>query len=228
MKPIIGLNIDINRKNQNDACYTILKDYIVAIEKASGIPLLLPPMVKEDLTPLLSKIQGMMFIGGNDYNPKLYGETANDKVELIDSERENFDLLLMDLCLNVVKLPILGICGGLQLMNIALKGSLIQDIPVSNVKHGKHLWHEVEIQKDTKLYSIYQTTTINVPTNHHQAIKKTGNELVVNAYAHDRIIEGIEMPDRNFVIGVQWHPERDFDGNLPLFKTFIETASKFG
>ena len=80
MKPIIGLNIDINRKNQNDACYTILKDYIVAIEKASGIPLLLPPMVKEDLTPLLSKIQGMMFIGGNDYNPKLYGETANDKV----------------------------------------------------------------------------------------------------------------------------------------------------
>ncbi len=224
MKPIIGVNTDVNRKSSSDTCYTILKNYVAAIESAGGIPLLLPPMAKEDLTPLLKNIHGMLFIGGNDYSPSLYGEKPDETIELIDQERENFDLTLMNLCLNDFKVPILGICGGCQLLNISLNGSLIQDIPESNVKHGKHLWHYVEIEKNSKLYDIYKATRLNVPTNHHQAIKKLGHGLTISAYADDKIIEAIEITNKNFIIGVQWHPERDLAGNLPLFKAFIESS----
>jgi putative glutamine amidotransferase len=194
-------------------------------------------MPDEDLDALLERIGGLILIGGNDYSPALYGETKSDKVQLIDPQREEFDLRLVKKALARPKLPLLGICGGLQLLNIGLGGSLIQDIPSllpdSEVKHRKpNPWqegfqqHHILLEPETKLHALYRVDSLEVNSFHHQAIKVLGEGLVVSAQADDGVIEAVELPNRDFTLAVQWHPERDFDGNRALFEQFVKACSR--
>lgn len=235
MKPLIGINLDVEGDKPRKV--TIQCHYVDAIQRAGGIPVLLPPMPDEDLQVVLHKLHGIMLIGGRDYNPSSYNESPCAKVELCHEHREDFDFRLVQAAIEKTALPVLGICAGLQLININRGGSLIQDIPTekpeSQVVHTSHNgWnegftqHAVHIEPETMLSTIYVERKLSVPTSHHQAIKALGRDLKPTAYADDGIIEAVEMQGRPFTIAVQWHPERDFEGNRALFETFVQHAAK--
>lgn len=235
MKPVIGINVDMSDGPPRKA--NIQANYFEAVLKSGGIPVLIPPMPDADLNELLARLNGVLFIGGADYRPSLYGEeTTSGTVALIDKERNDFDFKLIKSVVGTTHLPVLGICAGCQLLNIGLGGTLVQDIPEahpeSKVVHStesgwKNGWnkHVVRILPDTKLSRIYGNKSVAVPTAHHQSVKATGRGLIVAARAEDNVIEAVEMENRPFVIGVQWHPERDFEANKPLFLEFIRNAA---
>jgi gamma-glutamyl-gamma-aminobutyrate hydrolase PuuD len=231
MKALIGINLDIDAGPPSKA--TVGTGYFEAITKAGGIPLFVPPMPNEDLAVCLSQLQGLVLIGGRDYSPSLYGEQAHPNVMLMHPNREDFDFRLVKMSLEL-DLPILAICAGEQLLNICLDGSLIQDLKSTLPETGslhhnrevKGLRHIVKIEPGSQLASIYSTPTLNVPTSHRQAIKNLGLGLVATAYAEDGVIEAVELPGRRFTVGVQWHPERDYEQNKTLFQTFVNTAAQ--
>lgn len=240
MKPVIGINVDVTEGPPEEARVQAL--YFDAVRKAGGVPLLIPPMPDADLKIALARLDGLMLIGGYDYCPSKYGENLDEEtktklnVELAHERRQDFDFTLMGLALQKQALPILGICAGAQLLNVELGGTLITDIlhelPESNVLHAsKNGWqdgfkrHEVVLEEKSAIAAIYKSTRIDVPTSHHQAVDKPGRGLTIAARADDGVIEAVEMEGRKFVIGVQWHPERDFEGNRSLFEAFIQQCS---
>jgi gamma-glutamyl-gamma-aminobutyrate hydrolase PuuD len=234
MKPIIGVNVDVSSSGK-PCLASIQCNYYESIQRAGGIPVLLPPMPDGDLDQLLRQLNGLLLIGGLDYTPSKYGEESHETVRLCDPAREEFDFRLVDRTINKTDIPILGICLGAQLLNIALGGSLIQDInseiPDTDVIHQtEDGWkngfnkHHVILEPESHIAKIYNAKSLNVPTSHHQAIKKIGHGLTVAAHADDGVVEAVELKGRPFTIGVQWHPERDYEGNKVLFQHFIQAA----
>lgn len=235
MKPIIGINVDLTDGPPQEAA--VQSTYFKAVLDAGGLPVLIPPMPDEDLNNLLSKLNGLMLIGGNDYNPANYKEPACEKVSLTSATRDDFDMRLVQRSVVGSNMPVLGICAGAQALNIGLGGSLIQDIPSefpsSKVQHASPKgWevgfnkHLVKLNSDSKLAKIYGTCELQVPTSHHQSVRRLGAGLKAAAYADDDVIEAVEYADKPFVIGVQWHPERDFEGNRKLFEEFVKNAAR--
>jgi putative glutamine amidotransferase len=235
MKPLIGINLDISAGPPVQA--RIRATYYESILAAGGIPLLIPPMPDDVLEVLLPKLGGLLLIGGLDYCPTLYGEEPCETVELTHPERQDFDIRLVQRTIKDMDIPILGICAGCQVLNISLGGSLIQDIakeiPASEVNHrgnshsGAICTHTVEIEPASRLAKIYKNLRVDVPTRHHQAVKNIGRGLVAVARAEDGVIEAVESPNHRFLMGVQWHPERDFEGNEPLFREFVTQSAAF-
>jgi gamma-glutamyl-gamma-aminobutyrate hydrolase PuuD len=233
MKPIIGINADVDRSN-NSAI--VQHFYFDAILQSGGIPVIIPPMPEEDLDRVLAQINGLMLIGGPDYNPKHWGEEPHSTTKMCATMRDEFDIRLIQRAVVGTNMPVLGICAGSQALNIGLGGSLIQDIPShipsSEVVHSGagsadgSLKHHVVIDPNSRLGKIYGISELKVPTSHHQSVNRLGSGLKAVAYADDKIVEAVEYPDKDFVIGVQWHPERDYAGNRRLFDTFIEHAAK--
>jgi gamma-glutamyl-gamma-aminobutyrate hydrolase PuuD len=232
-KPIIAINVDFSGGLPRDAKINDL--YLNAIDEAGGIALLVPPMVVNDLRYVLRKVDGVMLIGGLDYDPQLYGQKKISCVDITDPERNIFDFQLARTVIAETDLPILGICAGSQIMNIGLGGDLIQDIhtnnPESNVIHSSpDGWvkgfnrHRVRLVAGSKLWQIYGQSELDVPTSHHQSVAKLGSELIAAAHADDGTIEAIERPGTRFVLGVQWHPERDYEGNRNLFEQLVHEA----
>jgi putative glutamine amidotransferase len=233
-KPIIGINLDIEGVEHKEGTISVL--YYEAIKKAGGIPLLIPPVSSQDLQEILPKLDGVMMIGGADYPPSLYGQDKHSTTSLMEKERSDFDIELVKAALATPDLPILGICAGCQALNIQPGGSLIQDIPShqpkSTVMHASHDgWkngfnrHTVEFVADSKLGKIY-TAPLAVPTAHHQCIDKVASGFRVVAKTSDGLTEAIEKTGDGFVIGVQFHPERDFEANKALFAELIRVASE--
>jgi gamma-glutamyl-gamma-aminobutyrate hydrolase PuuD len=234
VKPLIGINCEFEVGPPRRAC--LQANYYEAITRAGGIPVLLAPMSDQDLTELLGQLHGVLLTGGPDYCPSLYSEAAHDRVQLVANDRQDFDIKLVRQAVSQPRLPILGICAGAQLMNISLGGTLVQDIPShlpdSQVEHSStNGWaegfseHAVKLEAASKLAGIYRTVSLSVPTSHHQSVKDLGSGLTIAAYADDGIIEAVELQDKPFVIGVQWHPERDFEGNKKLFEEFVRHAA---
>ncbi len=233
MKPVIGINLDIEGEKPKLA--KVQAFYYESVKSAGGIPVLIPPLSDQELDQLLSRLDGLLLTGGNDYCPSRYGETKHESVELAHDDRLDFDWRLLKKSIERPELPVLGICAGSQILNIALGGSLYQDIPSdfpgTKVEHStKNGWkngfnfHKVKLNKGSKLLEIYGIEEIDVPTSHHQAVKKLGSGLVAAASAEDGVVEAVEYENRPFVIGVQWHPERDYEGNQKLFKAFVQAA----
>lgn len=252
-KPIVGLNVDVDVTKPEQV--RVARAYYEAVEKAGGIPVLIPPSKPAAMRRILDRLDGILLIGGRDYNPELYGGEQDETVALLHPDRVKFDLALAKEAIKR-NLPVLGICGGLQLINLAMGGSLIVDIPshfarrfargpvgfaeaveaVGAQRASKALVHRagdgqpraehpVEVIRDSKLFSIYSTVVARTVSSHHQAVLKLGRWLKATAYAADGIIEAIEHRTKRFVVGVQWHPERDFEANRRLFKAFV-TACK--
>lgn len=232
-KPVIGINCDIDGEKPRKI--GLSAPYIQALKESGAIPVLLPPMDEEDLKRVLKSLDGVLMTGGADYPPHLYGEKTEPKTEVMDEERWRFDILLAKTVVDKTKLPFLGICAGCQALNIARGGSLIQDIPTKlpekKVAHAsKDGWqkgfhkHSVKLADTTKLQRIYGIKSLNVPTSHHQCVEKTGQDLLVAATADDGMVEAVELKGKRFVVGVQWHPERDYPANRELFRNFVEAA----
>lgn len=236
MKPIIGINCDISRGKPPEQV-EVQSTYFKSVLEAGGIPVLIPPMSDDDLNQVLKKIDGLMLIGGPDYDPKHYKEEPCGKISYCAPLRDEFDLRLVQRAIVGTNMPVLGICAGAQALNIGLGGTLIQDIPSelpdSHVEHRMTKgWgegfnnHKVTLLPNSKLFKIYGTKDLSVPTSHHQAVRRLGAGLKPAAHAEDDVIEAVEYEDKPFVIGVQWHPERDFEGNKKLFEEFVKYAAK--
>lgn len=229
MIPVIAITAkteDLRNRPQT----TLPIAYAKAIEDAGGIPLIIPIINRRFNIAFIARMaDGFLFSGGDDINPRYYDEDPLPPLELSPDERTDFETALFNEVLPLKK-PILGICLGSQLINVALGGSLYQDIPMQIPNPVNHrAGHNVSIKPGTLLYNILGgVKTISIMSAHHQAVKSTGKDLVVSAQSTDGVAEAIEMTDHPFLIGVQWHPERDLDNeqSKKLFKAFINAANK--
>lgn len=230
-KPKIGVNLDIRTDKTTN--YVVNRAYIRAIIESGGMPIIIPPCDRKMMRSYARTLDGMLFIGGPDYSPALYGETDHPTIKHLDPERENFDLTLFAY-LHKRRIPILGICGGMQLINIVLGGSLIQDIdthrPGSGAAHSTGTipaaYHPVDLVKGSRLATIYGATRIEtIVSSHHQSIKNLGRDLILQGIsAADGIVEAIALVGDDYLVGVQWHPEQDYPTNKPLFDSLITAA----
>ena len=214
---------------------TIYANYVRAVTDAGGLPILVPPSTPEVLQEYLKMADGILFIGGLDYPPTLYGEKPHPTVEEQNPERTNSDLALMKLVQESAK-PALGICAGLQLMNIAGGGALIQHLktaPEHVSKTDEHdSSHQVDLVPGTRLADIFGAKRITVNSAHHQAADpgRLASGLKISARADDGTIEGLELEktDGRFFVFVQWHPERipDAAHRRKLFAAFVAACAK--
>lgn len=212
MKPVIGLTMFYDKKDEREYS-SISNNYIKAVKLAGGIPLMIP-INEDDIDNYVNIVDGFLFTGGEDVDPARFGETPIPELGTVSNERDSFELKLFSKVYLTDK-PILGICRGCQLINVALGGSLYQDIyaQINKVglhnpqKHRDELHHSVFIQKDSGLYSILGREEILTNSFHHQAVKTLGKDLKVTARTADDIIEAFESTIKPNLICVQWHPE---------------------
>jgi gamma-glutamyl-gamma-aminobutyrate hydrolase PuuD len=201
--------------------------YVRAVERAGGVPLLVPPGASFDET--LDRIDGIVFSGGSDVDPELYGATAHEETVGIFRERDEFELGLMRAALER-DVPMLAICRGSQVLNVALGGDLEQHVPdrVGTDMHketpGVFAEHEVEVLDGTRLGSIVGER-VEAKSHHHQGYGAIGAGLREAARAPDGTVEALEDPTRRFTVGVLWHPEEGDD--LALFEALVREADAY-
>lgn len=231
-KPMIGVLPLYDRDKDS---YWMLPGYMKGIEDAGGIPVMLPLTTdKDSILRIATVFDGFLFTGGQDINPELYGE-KNESCGEMCIERDSMESVLFNHAVELDK-PILGICRGLQLFNVALGGTLYQDIPTqhttSTIEHNQtppfmEAVHDVFIEKDTDLHRMLQKDSMKVNSLHHQGIKDLAEQLVPAARAEDGLIEAVVMPNKKFTIAVQWHPEFNYmidDDNFKLFLEFVRAC----
>jgi putative glutamine amidotransferase len=232
-KPIIGIGSDVQSpEGKRESAFTYLT-YVEAVRRAGAIPVVIPPQ-PENAEQLMRELDGFLLAGGFDCDPKAYGEDPHSTIEPMDARRQANDLALAEAA-RKHEVPMLGICLGLQVMNVAAGGTLIQDIDSQHETEIRHASepedrgrHDVIIEKGTRLAGVLPALELNVNSSHHQAVGKVGQGLRVTALAPDGIVEGVEDPKHPFYLGVQWHPE-DMTGEgsaSALFAAFIEAARK--
>lgn len=241
-KPIIGCLMNFEK---GGACfstfdwYGIRENYFTAIQNAGGAGIALPYDMAA-IPEYMSFIDGLIIIGGWDYDPAHYGEkvkspdlySGTDKKIRLMPEREEFDFAILKAALESNK-AILGICAGEQLMNIYFGGTLIQHIPDEIPGALEHLRpappdqvaHDVAVVEETLLHKCVGVKNFGVNSAHHQAVGKPGKGIVVNAYAPDGVVEGVEYPGHKFCLGVEWHPEFEIsEHDRNIMKAFIKSA----
>jgi putative glutamine amidotransferase len=237
-RPAVGLTIENPRAEPE--VFRLRDDYVRSVEMAGGLPLIFAPGRPEDAAELLDHVGGLVLTGGADIDPGLYGEDRHPELGPVFRQRDEFEIAL---CREALRrdLPVLAICRGHQVLNVATGGTLVQDIPSQVAGAGAHdpdveRWetcHDVRILPATRLREILGTENVAVNSFHHQAVKQLGEGLVVSAHSPDGVVEGIEMPReaRRFVVGVQWHPESFWDhppGFRPLFEALVGAANGSG
>ncbi len=227
MKPLIGITQDIEpRKNGGWKTY-VDKAYEDAVYRAGGMPVLLPVLEKFDELPeLVSRLDGVLFSGGEDIHPRYYGEEITGPMDLSPDMRTEFEFKLLEEALARQK-PVLAICLGIQALNVHLGGTIIQDMPNHKDRSlGVKLTHEASVVEGTLLRKIVKDDLLRVNSTHHQAVKELGKGLVTCATAPDGIIEAVELPGAGFVLGVQWHPEKTMDkpASRKIFSAFIKAC----
>jgi len=232
--PRIGLNCNVLTRDGNDRV-TVPWVYLDAVQRAGGIPMLLPPVDAEGaVAAYLADIDGLVLIGGADYDPQLYGQPAHPKTKLVAERRGRFDVPLARAAV-AAGLPTLGICGGIQLLNVALGGTLIQHIAdavpgaLTHTRSGEaERFHEVTVAGGSRLAGVVGAGPLEVNSSHHQAIAQPAPGLTVAARAPDGVVEAVEGTGETFVLGVQWHPERlaDRPEHLALFHALVAAAER--
>ena len=236
MKPIIGITClhdwSEGRHRQNDT-------YINAVSKAGGIPILLPCLIDKNAIEVhLTLIDGLLVSGGPDADPRYFDAEPEPGLGAVNPSMDAYEVPLIQRALEL-DMPVLGICRGEQMLNIAAGGTLIQHIPATVAKALKHRQdaprhyptHTVQVAGDTRLASMLGEGLLRVNTFHHQAVLDLAPGFICSAVAPDGIIEAIESSTHSYAIGVQWHPEGmwnesfNYDG---LFNGFIEAALSYG
>jgi putative glutamine amidotransferase len=231
-RPAIGITLDFSKRDQE--LFSLRDDYVRSVEAAGGLPLVLAPGKPGDAGDLLGRVSGLMLTGGGDVDPQAYGEVPHPKLGRVIPERDAFELALVRTALER-GLPVLAICRGQQVLNVATGGTLVQDIPSQLPGANDHdpdaerwaMAHAVNILPGTRLRAILGADTVAVNSFHHQAVKDPGRGVVVSARAEDGVVEGIEVPGQPFAVGVQWHPEAFWDHGRefqPLFAALVEAS----
>lgn len=242
MKPLIGITVNVTKVStafsRNQDVELVGKRYIDVINDFGGIPLLLSNrLYKEDISCIIDKLSGILFTGGEDIQESSYSYIQfNSKVQGTDqiSIRDRFELNLYHLA-KKAGIPVLGICRGMQLINVAERGTLFLDLPETKVCHfiendGWINYHAISIKKDSLIFRVMKESKYFISSLHHQGVDKLGNGLRVSAVADDGLPEIIEGINSRFLIGIQGHPENTrinlFKYDL-IFKEFIDQAIKY-
>jgi putative glutamine amidotransferase len=231
MKPLVGVMPLWDERKQS---LWMLPGYMEGLVQAGAIPIIFPLSENaSDLSALLEMCQGILFTGGQDVSPRVYGETPlNDSVSCCP-QRDRMESIILDLAIEANK-SVLGICRGIQFINAALGGTLYQDLPLqhpSNIDHHQKPpydvpAHGVHLQPRSPIYSLLGKEDIRVNSYHHQAIKNIAPKLDIMGVSDDNLIEAVYMPDKKFFWAVQWHPEFDFHKNLDdkkIFDAFVSS-----
>lgn len=238
-KPIIGVSgswiIDQGGMFPGYKRSYVNNDYIEAVIDAGGIPYIIPMNNNEEvIAAQLEMVDGLLMSGGHDANPLLWGEEPHAKLGGISAERDDFDMKLVKLAMEVKK-PVLGICRGEQILNVANGGTLYQDLSLCEGSYIKHsqghtpdlVTHSIEIKEGSLLESILGSKAL-VNSFHHLSVKDVAPGFKAVAFSKDGVIEAIEKED-GFALGLQWHPEmlvKKHENMLAIFKRFVEEAKK--
>lgn len=255
-KPIIGITSNVDNitalSNNSDEFVFVRANYISAIVENGGIPLIINSKIaNNDVLAIIERLDGILFIGGQDVDPRCYHEECKIKYceTIVGSgvpynrplrdkpnyERDCFEISLYKAA-KALKMPVLGICRGYQLINVAEGGSLYQEIPIEGVLHTvlpneTIPIHELIIQENSHAHEIFGSTCFLTCSIHHQGIKNIGADLVATGFAKDGLVEVVESKDPDhFVVGVQGHPERvckEYDEHNYLFAAFINACCEF-
>jgi putative glutamine amidotransferase len=239
MQPLIGITgrKDTSARLLSSPMFSVGQTYVRAIQKAGGTPVILPPVLQdEDWATVLDRLDGILLSGGEDIGPAHYNQSPATWMGGVDEERDRSELGLICAILDH-GLPMLGICRGHQVLNVALGGELYQDITAQISDAIEHAYvpgrpmennvHAVYIEPDSQLAEILGGTEFEVNSAHHQAVSEPGAGLRVVARAPDGVIEGLEMLDYLFCVCVQWHPEAMIKISPtmePLFEAFVDAA----
>jgi putative glutamine amidotransferase len=237
---MIGITCDLDLGAARDTkapgrrAHILYDDYVHAILASGGLPLLLPAISDVDSrVAYIELLHGLLIPGSPaDVDPAYYGEEPHAHLGPVNPLRTNFEIQMVQLALKR-HLPVLGICGGAQVLNVALGGSLYQDVPSQVAKAYKHTGapdraHMIDILPGTRLAETLEVQEMRVNSLHHQAVKVPGQGMVVCASSRDGVVEAVEISSAPFVIGVQWHPERLFVDDEPsqrLFSAFVQMAA---
>ncbi|MCS7385251.1 MAG: gamma-glutamyl-gamma-aminobutyrate hydrolase family protein [archaeon GB-1867-005] len=237
MKPIIGITCSYD---WNKGYFRLNRAYVTAIERAGGVPIILPSISPDNIREIVGIVDGVLLSGGVDIDPHLYGEKPIHKMGKIDPDRDLFEIELTKEVLRR-ELPLLAICRGIQVLNVAAGGTLYQDIE-SQVKGSiKHKWHTpsgldappsypthiVKIKAGSMLHKIFGKQELRVNSFHHQAVKDVGKKFIATAWAEDEVIEAIEYTGSSFILGVQWHPEWMMNSEMmKIFEEFVKRAAE--
>ena len=215
-------------------------DYVAGVAQAGGAPVVLPPIV-ETAEEMVRRLDGLLLSGGSDLDPGYYGEEPLPELGRIVPERDAFEMACLGYALEK-GIPVFGICRGMQVLNVALGGTLYQDLPSQlgdgSIAHlqqtPKWQWtHEVEVEDGSEAAKIMEATNLRVNSYHHQAIKDLAEGLTVVAQAPDGVIEVVESRDlsEHWLLGVQWHAEamRDAEGpeHRNLFEAHVAAAERY-
>ena len=230
-RPIIGLTTYARDQEQN---YSLPAEYIEAVRRAGGIPVLLPPGEPYQ-AELLQLLDGVIFTGGGDVDPALYQGLKHEALEKVDPERDSSEIELVQFVVEA-GLPALNICRGAQVLNVALGGTLIEHLPdvvgddvIHRATPADYMQHPVTIEPTSRLAEIVGQNEVNSASWHHQAVRQLAPGLKAVAFAPDGTIEAVEMPDHPWLIAVQWHPESlaaDDPIQQRLFDTLVEAAAQ--
>ena len=230
-RPVIGITTYVNAarwSNWELEAALVPADYVRAVERAGGRALLVPPS-HDGVEETLESLDGLIFSGGSDLDPELYGQEAHAETSDVVRNRDTAELALLEAALER-DMPVLAICRGSQVLNVARGGDLVQHLPdvVGDEKHkhtpGTFADHDVSVEDGSRLASVLGERA-PVKSHHHQGFGKVGEGLRVVAHAEDGTIEAVEDPTRRFALGVLWHPEAGEDARL--FEELVREAEQY-
>lgn len=228
MKPVIGITVNYSYNGDSECAEGIgapgqewqllADDYVTAVVRAGGIPVMLPVVRdNEVLKEMLEKVDGVLFSGGSDVDPQLYGQTTAGKTGAIIKERDDQEVFMVDYVVNQTKKPVMGICRGIQVLNAVLGGTLIQHIPDAGFNNHtlvmyprKMASHKVNVVPGSILHGIVGTEKLPVNSFHHMAVEEVAPCLKMVAQSEDGVVEAVELADNKdgrFFLATQWHPE---------------------
>ncbi|MFJ8458748.1 gamma-glutamyl-gamma-aminobutyrate hydrolase family protein [Lysinibacillus xylanilyticus] len=236
MKPVIGITAFV----EDDLSSRLNAAYSKSVIEAGGIPLIIPLGVEEDVAQILSLTDGLLLSGGYDVHPFLFGAEPTPKLGKVHPERDSVELALIEAAF-IRQMPIFGICRGMQILNVALGGTVYQDIDSEYhssklLKHKQQAargvaTHYVHVTPDSLLKMIIEEAQIAVNSFHHQAVNVVAEKMKVAAKSSDGIVEAVVHEDLPFCLGVQWHPEElaivEDEGSKKLFTAFVRASLKF-
>jgi putative glutamine amidotransferase len=231
MRPLVGITSDdepVAWGAWNVEAVLVPSAYVRAVERAGGRALVVPP-AEVGLDETLDALDGLVFSGGGDIHPEVYGADAHEATRGVNPKRDEAELALLRGALDR-DMPVLAVCRGSQVLNIALGGDLVQHLP-EVVGHDRHLHtpgefadHDVRLEPESRVGAILGDRA-PVKSHHHQSFGRLGAGLRETAWADDGTVEAIEDPSRRFALGVLWHPEEGED--LALFDTLVEEARRY-